>query len=529
MASAISRAYRMRIVRALGVALLFITVATGRADVPARHVVLIVWDGMRPDFITEANTPSLWKLAHDGVWFRNHHSIYPTATDVNGAALATGCYPNRNGLLANGVYRPEIDARRPVDSGDPATIKRGDDVTNGKYLEVPTFVEQLRAAGKRVALTGTKSVALLFDRHNEWAIAGASNRPVTIFAGAPLPSSAREEFTRVAGAFRIEASATSVERNAFTTRALTDFFWRDAVPDFSLLWLSEPDLAQHDHAPGSPAAIEGMRRSDENLGKVLRVLSEKHVRDDTDVFIVSDHGFSTIRRSFDVIALLQTAGFPAGMEFPKGLKRGDVMVAGNGGSCLFYIGEHDEPTTRRLVEWLQHSDFAGVIFSRLKTEGAFDLAAIKLDHPTAADIVVSFRWVDENNQFGATGVIDGDWNRKAGQGTHATLSRFDVNNTFVAAGPRFRKATEETLPTSNVDIAPTILAILGLKPTTRMDGRVLSQELGDEGKWSGVGEKKRTLESSRVFPDGHWQQKLKISEVRSATYFDDGNGAFEKK
>src|SRR5438477_8833087 len=73
------------------------------------HVVLIVWDGMRPDFVTEKYTPALAGLAREGVYFRNHHSVYPTATDVNGAALATGCYPNRNGLGANLEFRPAID------------------------------------------------------------------------------------------------------------------------------------------------------------------------------------------------------------------------------------------------------------------------------------------------------------------------------------------------------------------------------------------------------------------------------------
>ena len=48
---------------------------------------------MRPDFATEKDAPNLDKLAREGVRFRDHHSIYPTATDVNGAALATGCYP----------------------------------------------------------------------------------------------------------------------------------------------------------------------------------------------------------------------------------------------------------------------------------------------------------------------------------------------------------------------------------------------------------------------------------------------------
>src|SRR6266702_7213186 len=40
------------------------------------HVVIVVWDGMRPDFVSEQTTPALWKLAHRGVTFRNHHSVF---------------------------------------------------------------------------------------------------------------------------------------------------------------------------------------------------------------------------------------------------------------------------------------------------------------------------------------------------------------------------------------------------------------------------------------------------------------------
>src|SRR5918912_179564 len=74
-----------------------------------RHVVVLVWDGMRPDFISERDTPALWQLAQDGVTFSHHHSVYVTATNVNGAAIATGVYPNRNSLLANREFRPSID------------------------------------------------------------------------------------------------------------------------------------------------------------------------------------------------------------------------------------------------------------------------------------------------------------------------------------------------------------------------------------------------------------------------------------
>src|SRR5438477_12023467 len=86
------------------------------------HVVIVVWDGMRPDFVSEQNTPTLWKLAQSGVTFRNHHSVYPSATIVNGTAIATGVYPNHSGLLANHDYRPEIDAQKSVDVENVAVV-----------------------------------------------------------------------------------------------------------------------------------------------------------------------------------------------------------------------------------------------------------------------------------------------------------------------------------------------------------------------------------------------------------------------
>src|SRR5437899_6812724 len=135
--------------------LAIVVLAGGTSIYPAsetRHIVLVVWDGMRPDFVTEKYAPTLEKLTHNGVRFRNHHAVYPTATDVNGAALATGCYPNRNGLAANLEFRPVINSRQCIDMGDPDSIKRGGEISGSKYLAVPTFVELLRAAGKKVAL-----------------------------------------------------------------------------------------------------------------------------------------------------------------------------------------------------------------------------------------------------------------------------------------------------------------------------------------------------------------------------------------
>src|SRR5205809_974708 len=71
------------------------------AEKAGRKVIVVVWDGMRPDFVNESNAPALTKLARQGVTFSRHHSTYISATEVNGAAIATGTYPGRSGLIGN--------------------------------------------------------------------------------------------------------------------------------------------------------------------------------------------------------------------------------------------------------------------------------------------------------------------------------------------------------------------------------------------------------------------------------------------
>lgn len=489
--------------------------SSARAEPAPRHVVLIVWDGMRADFATEQYAPTLAKLARTGVRFRNHHSVYPTATNVNGAALATGCYPERNSICANLEFRPGIDPRHPFDTSEPEAMKRGDETSGGKYLPVPTFVERLRDAGKTVALAGTKSVALLFDRHSDWMDVPMRNRPLTIFAGAPIKTEQRDLLIKLLGPFFDDPRATAAQRNEFATRALTEFLWRDGVADFSLLWLSEPDMSEHNFAPGSPQAVAAIKSVDFDLDSILSALEKKHARDSTDVLVVSDHGFSTIRRSIDLVALLNTAGFHAGTSLPPAPKPGDVVAAGNAGTVLFYVHEHDRETTQRLVDWLQHSDFAGTIFTRDKADGTFPLRAIHLATADSPDVVMAFRSYAETNQFGAPGLIDADWNRPAGEGTHATLAVTDIHNIFIAAGPDFRSAFEDDAPTGNIDIAPTVLHLLGIEGNGHFDGRIVTEALQKRSN-DAIEVKQETLTAAH----NEWQQVLKTSRVGETIYFD---------
>jgi len=499
-----------------------------------RHVVVVVWDGMRPDFVSEETTPTLWKLAGEGVTFRNHHAVYPSATQVNGTALVTGVYPGRSSVIANYAYRPEIDRTRSISVESPTVVDKGDELSGGKYISVPTITELVQRAGMRTVIASAKTVGLLLDRRAKMARASqsiphrqdADASGVTLFAGQALPGDILTPIVAALGPF----PSAHLQRDAWTTKAVTDLLWKGGVPALSVIWLGEPDLTEHESAPGAPPALAAIKSSDENLAVVLAALDSRAARQATDLFVVSDHGFSTIERSVDLRKILRDAGFAAKTEFDDQPKPGDIMLVGNGGSVLFYVVGHDAMVARHLIDFLQQSDFAGVIFTKQGLPGTFHLSDGKIDNPHAPDIVMAFRWNGSKNQFGTPGMIDADWQRAAGQGTHATLSRFDMHNTLIAAGPDFRRGGADDLATGNVDLAPTILHILGIKTAQGMDGRILSEAMvSTNGAPAGRKTETKTIEAKKDFPAGSWRQSLQISQIGSTIYLDEGNGSFAAK
>ena len=490
----------------------------------AEHVVVLVWDGMRPDFITPQYTPNLYSLAANGVFFKHHHPLYISSTEVNGTGLATGVYPDRSGIMANSDYRREIGWLSPQGTESLDAVRRGDFITGGNYLGgAATVAEILQKKGHPTVIAGTKAVALLHDRSSR-KTTEAGKDSILLYRGQTIPRYVRDSLIKVNDDKQFPTNTThpNTAPDAWTTKALTHGLWRKGVPMYTLLWLSEPDASQHETGPGSDISISAIENSDKNLGEILKMLDEKKVRDKTDVIIVSDHGFSTIQRAVDVVETLKRQKFKATKKF-EDPEPGDIMVVGLGGSVSLYVVDHDEDVTRRLVEFLQTTDFAGVILSRVPIEGAFRIEEVHIrgtnDSP---DVIFSMRWSEDKSQYGTPGLVVSDGGTKS-KGTHASLSRFDMHNTLVAAGPDFRKGMLDEMPTGNADVPPTILHILGVTPPAPMDGRVLYEALAT-GTGSAPKPETKTIEASCDRGYFHWRQYLKFSIVGDAIYFDEGNG-----
>jgi arylsulfatase A-like enzyme len=345
-----------------------------------------------------------------------------------------------------------------------------------------------------------------------------------VYNGHAIPPAILDAIIHANGGKEFPTNTTpNTARDVWTTKALTDTLWKNGVPRFSLLWLSEPDASQHANSPGSETALAGVGNSDSNLAAVLRALEKKGVREQTDVLVVSDHGFSSIQRGVDLVTVLTNAHFKATRKLDDP-EAGDIMVVGLGGSALFYVIDHDEPVTRRLVQFLQGTDFASVIFSRLPMPGTFSLKQVHLDSGNEQpDVAAALRWNNEHNDFGAPGMLVADSGKK-GSGTHGSLSPFDLHNTLVASGPDFRRGWIDELPTGNADVAPTVLWILGVKPASAMDGRVLTEALAAREDPTAKPEQ-QTIDAETDLGPFRWRQYLKYTTYGKQFYIDEGNGA----
>ncbi len=167
-------------------------------------------------------------------------------------------------------------------------------------------------------------------------------------------------------------------------------------------------------------------------------------------------------------------------EVPKNLPSDAIVVAANGGSDYFYVPSHDKKIVEKLIEFLaSHTQYDAIFADSMrygKMKGAIPLETVGLENPQgrSPDVVAGFAYNAEARINGLNGIEFSDYFNM--RGMHGSFSPIDVHNFLMASGPDFRKHFVDKLPSGNVDVTPTVAAILGL-PFGGSDGRVLSEAL----------------------------------------------------
>jgi len=167
---------------------------------------------------------------------------------------------------------------------------------------------------------------------------------------------------------------------------------------------------------------------------------------------------------------------------PTPLPAGGIVVAANAGSDYLFVPDGDANTVKAAVVSLQSRLQFGAVFVSDKygdVAGTLRMGLINTESPASGrgpDIIVSFSFDENVAVAGRPGIsYASSVNRR---GDHGSFSRTDTHISMMAHGPDFKSGMYDTLPTANVDIAPTVARILALHMPD-VQGRSLEEALKD--------------------------------------------------
>jgi arylsulfatase A-like enzyme len=491
----------------------------------ALHVVLVL-DGLRPDSINATDTPNLYRLRTEGVSFANSHSVFPTVTGVNAAAIGSGSYPDRNGIVGNNIYVPAVDAKRSFNNDDAKLLLRlGDDIVTSKGL-----AEILHEAGERLVVvsSGSSGRALLVAPRSPRGLGIVIHPAFPLLEEAGNLKEASAEVVKRLGPAPKKGSASEPNDDSvnWAMNALDEYVLPELKPRVVIAWMTEPDHIQHARGPGSPEAVNSIRNDDAQIGKLLRKIESLGLRDRTDIMVVSDHGFSHTVFNVNVAQSLKDAGLVPAEESD------DVVLASSGQAMGIHVKGHDPKKIAAIADFLQQQPWCGVIFTSGRgsapheggVAGTFSLEYVHLGgSERSADIVFTFPWSSARNRYGVRGddysiVAKGPTGPvNVDTANHGGIGPWTVTNTMLAWGPDFKRGVVVRTPAANVDVAPTILHLLGMqRSSANMQGRALVEALVEGPDEEQVPMDTRALRVGK----GAYRAVLQVTEVDGRRYVD---------
>ena len=337
----------------------------------ARNAIIFVADGLRPGSIDATRSPALAKLRDTGVWFANSHAMYPTLTTPNASAIATGHMLGDTGDFGNVLYAgfPSFD-RAGAEGAGPGSVTPfiEDDriladlnrhFAGGSFLGEETLLARARAHGFNTAAVGKVGPTAIQDVTQAGGRGKRSAPPRTIIiddrtgdpAGIPLPAAIRAALeaahlpdhappkdtppkdappkdaspkdTSPKDTPPRDTSPPSFAQQRYfsdvVTKVILPAFARDKKPFLLVVWSREPDNTQHLQSDGvdalrpginGPTSALAVARADTSLAEVAGFIAgDPALARSTDLFVTSDHGFSTLsRRDLDAEGAGSTCG-----------------------------------------------------------------------------------------------------------------------------------------------------------------------------------------------------------------------------
>jgi predicted AlkP superfamily pyrophosphatase or phosphodiesterase len=460
------------VLRSSLLALVLSCVAAGNlraAATPAseRVVVIISLDGFANFYLDDpkAEIPTLRELMAKGVRAESMKASNPTVTWPNHTSIVTGVHPARHGVVGNN-YFDRATNKRVVLIADPVFDKE-------ELVKVPTIYDAARSAGLKTA--AIRWPASRNAKTLDWTIPDVAYISQLKKYGTPaLISEASQAgiWAEIDRAEKTEANGRYFPSDKFVTD-LFDLILTKHRPNVGLLHLIDVDHTQHLNGPRSPQAYADIKANDARVREVWDTLQKEYPGKAT-LIVVSDHGFSAIKKQILPNVVLKKAGLLQEREGDE--TKPLVRVVPQGGSAMIYIldkARRDE-TVKKIKQAFAKIEHVS------KVAGPDELPSMGVaraeDDPHAPDVMI---FAELGYAFGDTAAGDLPFNekpeRKGSHGHDASIP--DLHAIFIAWGAGIKQGVR--LPEiSNTDVTPTAAKLLGLK-MEGLDGKVLTDALSE--------------------------------------------------
>ncbi len=386
-------------------------VGSGGVNAPDQRdkptLILVSIDGLRWDFPDLANTPTLNKIAANGIRAERMIPVFPTLTFPNHYSIATGLFPANHRLIGNEF--PSQDRSRYYSLRNHETVQDA-----SWYGGLPVWV----AAENE----GMVTAAYYFV---------GTEAPID---GVPMTYWHQFDAT-VPGMTRIE--------KALEWLAMPE----DTRPHLITLYFEDVDTATHRYAPGSSQSLAAIERVDGYISSLLDGIDQLSIADEVYVVIVSDHG-QAARKVDEAPFIIDNVTDLDGL-----------IVVDHGAAAFIYLPEEDPDLAMVVRNAINESWPHGKAMLRKDLPASWQAT----EQAGFADIVVQADpgYLVFSTALRAKGVSPGD---------HGWAREFeDMHGMFIATGPRLPKG--EVIPAIEaVDVFPLLMEILELPITTPIDG-----------------------------------------------------------
>ncbi|MCC5940036.1 MAG: alkaline phosphatase family protein, partial [Balneolaceae bacterium] len=458
----------------------------------SRHLVIVV-DGLRPDYVTPEIMPHVFNMGEHGVVGERSAAVFPTFTRPNRTAIPTGSYPGTHGVVHNELYHPKLESS--IHSGNLNQMTEFENVTGTPMVTTISLGEMLEQNGDRLLSVGYASWLL-----NHKATGKGWQMP-----GNFQPAEIEYEIIQAVG------EAPGGGRTPELTSWTIDLYLHDSLGDdpaeVVLMWIGVVDAVAHAYGVGAPETLEAVSHVDAEIGRILQVHQDHGLSNQVNIFVTSDHGFTQSKGGFNTSNLLRKANL-----------ENHVDVARN----MFFVKSGEFTHKEQLVEVMHRDENVGTIYSlpsepgsiEGKIPGTLSTDLIHWTHERSSDILASPAWNDEKNEFGWKGTTT-----RGGTATHGSDSPFDIHIPLIAYGPDIKSGIRSSVPTGNIDFTPTILHLRGISPPASMDGRILHELLKGGPDPASIEIHEYNHGVSKTYPDGfYYETELKIKRVGSTSY-----------